>query len=769
MPRLESLVEEVETRPFVAIAVPVIAGIACASSLPLWAGWIPLGVGAVVALGGRRRRRLLLAGGALAAFGAGAARQACNDRPASDDVAMSAPAARAEIVGIVAEPPRRFAAIGDVHESHAPPGGFFVLEAHEVTVEGRRRAASGRVRIQYYEHRPGFTGGETVHAVGRLRIPDPPSNPGTFDRAAALRREGVRSILVVGRDDPLSLRAPAPIMSPGRALTGLRDRLRALLAAHAPAEVAALQSALLLGSREELPDDFTRALQRTGTAHFLAISGLNLVLVLTVFWVGLVLLGLRADRMNAVLILLLLGYTAMTGWQVSVVRAFLMSALVLAGVLVGRRSDILNSLAFAAAIVLAVDPDQLFQPGFQLSFAAVAGIVLVSPVFHDFLAPSAYGTPIRWWSAAGRKLRGGLAVSLAAWLATAPIVVATFHLVTPVIVIANFALGPLMTAQVALGMATLPAAAVFPPLADGLGLLSWAAYSAMAWTAEVLTRLPAAYLFTPSMPVGMIAAYYVGLAAWTAWARGSPSRWKPWLALLFAGALSFPPVAAPRGEYAVFGIIDVGRGSCAYLRQPDGTVTVFDCGSRSSRDAGAHLAAPVLWSRGIVRVHTLVLSQADAGRANGARSLIERMGVRRLVTPPGFDDAALLEWARSRGLECVEARRGTPVPGLEILGPPDPASLPGPWPANQRSLVVRARTPHGSVLLLGGIGERGAAALVDSGIDLRSDVLVPSGPEVSGLQARLTLNDPDGWLEVELAPEGPRVIAGKHPAPGAVR
>ncbi|HEY3227285.1 MAG TPA: ComEC/Rec2 family competence protein, partial [Planctomycetota bacterium] len=393
--------------------------------------------------------------------------------------------------------------------------------------------------------------------------------------------------------------------------------------------------------------------------------------------------------------------------------------------------------------------------------------------------------PVPAWL--GRQMRAALAVSIGAWLATAPIVLATFNLATPVILIANLVLCPLVTVQAILALAALPLALLFPAGATAVGWAATGVFEATSWSASFLTRLPFAYLFLPAMPAWAAAAYYAGLGLWTWRARTAPDRWKPWLCAAFGASLALPALAAPGPDHPTFGCIDVGRGACAYLRTADGGTVVFDCGSLSYRDVGAAVAAPVLWSRGVTRVHTLVLSHADADHVNGARSLIERMRVARLIVPPAFDHP-VLDFARLRGVEIVFAGRGSALPGFEILGPPPEAD--GTWPVNDRSLVVRATTPGGSVLIPGDIEELGSRALLGSGAALSADVfllphhgkrqdlhreliaevaprlVIASAPE--GYASREVLDHARrtadvyqtgiaGWLEIELGPEAPRV------------
>jgi competence protein ComEC len=782
-------VEELLRRPFLIVAAPALAGIVLAETLP----HIAFLVAAVAALAGltlllfRRRIGLGIAAWAFLGLAAGLARAEWSRLRPEHDVSRLTEEVPVRVRGEALEAPRLFVTLSDVAERHATPSGSFPLEVGSMEIDGKPGPWTGRVRVQFYEKDISLTGGEEILVTGKIRPLKSPTNPGVFDRAATLRRQGLGAVLILS--GPVTILRPAPALRVRTLLHRARASLRGLLGRHAPPEVSAFQAALLFGSREELPERATLALQRSGTAHFLAVSGFNLVIVLTIFWFLLQILGLRGPPMDLALLALLFLYTALTGWQVSVVRAFLMSAAILAANLAWRRSNVINSLSLAALVLVLADPNQVFDTGFQLSFAAVLGIVAIGPIFHSFLAPEPAESRRPFLSWLGRQTRAALAVSIGAWLATAPIVLATFNLITPVILIANLLLYPLITLQTFLGLATLPLAAAIPPLASLLGFISTGVFEATVACAELLTRIPGAYFFTPEMPAIAVAAYYAGLALWVAWTRTRPARWKPWLCALFATGLTVPTLFHSEPPHATFGMIDVGRGSCTYLRTPAEGTTVFDCGSLSYRDAGATVAAPVLWSLGVTRVHTLVLSHADADHANGARSLIERMRVARLVVPPGFDHP-VLEFARNRGLEIVTAWSERPAPGLDILGPPPPERQEGTWPVNETSLVVQARTPHGKVLIPGDIEERGTRALLESGADLRAEVLVaPHHGKGQGLHRELLgavaprillvsapegyaarevldharskcsvyLTGEAGWMEVELGP-GPPIV-----------
>jgi competence protein ComEC len=170
-------------------------------------------------------------------------------------------------------------------------------------------------------------------------------------------------------------------------------------------------------------------------------------------------------------------------------------------------------------------------------------------------------------------------------------------------------------------------------------------------------------------------------------------------------------------ETPLLAVLDVGRGSCAYLEWPDGRNLMVDCGSLNARDPGASIAAPYLWSRGITRLDTLVLTHPDADHVNGADSLIRRMHVRQLIVTRAFDGRT---WPP--GVEVVTMERANePVRrgDLEFLGPPVWEKFGRGVPPNETSIVLRAA----NVLFPGDIEERGVEELLTLP-DVRARVLL---------------------------------------------
>jgi len=648
-------------RPLAPLAAGVVAGIALAHLKGAWIPMVSLGALAAI-LSIRWRHPALLA---VLGLGLGALRQQTNERPPRE--LPSAP-----LEGRVDGPPRVYRSLASPNGEPEEDGSFVV----------------NGVQVRYFRQHLSLVGGERVRVWGKIAPPKAAGNPGQFDYAAYLKRQGIDAVLTLQRIEVLE--------GPGAAFRA-RAWVRSLFDRGMRPEVAAFMASITIGGREPIPDDLRQSLQQSGTAHLIAISGQNLVIVMMSLWVLLTLLGLRGRLLTLFLLVGLGLYTLLTGLEVSVVRSFVMMAAFFGADLAWRKRDSLSALSLAALILCAVDPGQVLDVGFQLSFAAVLGLAFIAPLFHAFSGGG--GTVWNW-------LRTSMGVSLAAWLATAPIVLADFNLLTPGIVLNNLVLVPLMSAEFVVGVAHLALAPL--GLAVVSGSIGELLFDAIRAVSGFVTTIPLSHLYAPAAPPLLLAVYYAALAAWVTWLRHSPARgWKMAAVVLVvvplgcSGPLRHPTIDAP-----FLAVLDVGRGSCAYLEWPDGRNVMVDCGSLNARDPGASIAAPYLWSRGVTRLDTLVLTHPDADHVNGADSLLRLLKVRQLIVTRAFEGRT---WPPGVALSVVERaaeplRRGD----VEFLGPPVWEKFGRAVPPNETSIVMRAA----GVLFPGDIEERGVEELL---------------------------------------------------------
>ena len=200
---------------------------------------------------------------------------------------------------------------------------------------------------------------------------------------------------------------------------------------------AGVAEAMTLGWRGDIEPDLYSQFRDAGIMHLLCVSGLHVGLLAAM--VGWLILWLGEERRGRIIrgslqLVVLWGFALLTGWAPATVRAALMFSLFVASHMMGRRTESLNLLALAAIVMLAADPQLLFDTGWQLSFSAVTGILLARPaiqLFHN-----------SFWQAA--------VVSLAATLTTLPVTLSTFHTFQPYFLISNIIIVPLAAIILAL-------------------------------------------------------------------------------------------------------------------------------------------------------------------------------------------------------------------------------------------------------------------------------------------------------------------------------
>lgn len=363
--------------------------------------------------------------------------------------------------------------------------------------------------------------GDTLLLRGRLEQPVSARNPGDFDYAAYLSRRGIHATITARRyadwkriPKEGAFQLPqSPVMS--LALT-LRERVLAHgKRAHEP-EWAGVLNGILLGDRGDLPGALNEDFERTGTSHVLATAGLHVGMV-----VVLLLGGLRfcriAHRPGLLLAMaMLIVYALMAGGRPSVVRAVLMASVVLFGLLLEREPDLPNTLALAALVLLIVNPQNLFEPGFQFSFATVITIVLLMPLAKAFIANVGNNIPSHWPGASQlRRLLQTLAtcffLALASQVGAAPLAAYYYNSVSLIGLVANTLIVPLIALIIALGFGAALLASIHPILALPLdrtldGLLTW-----VITIVRACSHAPYASFSMPSPPAWQICVYYVVL------------------------------------------------------------------------------------------------------------------------------------------------------------------------------------------------------------------------------------------------------------------
>ena len=505
----------------------------------------------------------------------------------------------------------------------------------------RAAAPPGRVTLR----------GEVVEAPGKR-------NPGGFDYRGYLRRRGVWGQLFVAE---VLASTPRP---------DLRARFARGVVHGLTERPAALMQAMTLGVRDDL-GELRDAFARAGLAHVLALSGLHVGVLMAAL--GRLLAGLGLAR-YPLMLALLLGFVLLVGASPSVVRAGVMVAAVLLALWLGvGRLEPWPLLALAALAGLLWNPSWLFDLSFQLSYLAVAGMLVFSGPIVTRFSGGVAGRP--WWH--WRTLLLAAAVtSGAAQALSLPLVADAFGrvpLLSPLINIVAVPLAglliPLGFAASLLGLLWLPLAAVVNVVAGPLAALLIA-----------LAELGAAW---PSLAWGEIAPigylhYGVGV---TALALAVHRRLRPWRGLLLlASAVLASWLHAPAQPSAEIVFLDVGQGDSALIRLPGRIEILVDGGGTpfSDFDTGAETVVPALRALGVDELELVIASHADTDHIEGLTAVLEAFPVQLLaIGMPAWDKGVfreLMAAAERRGVPVWELRRGENLhlagASLDILNPP---------------------------------------------------------------------------------------------------
>ena len=585
-------------------------------------------------------------------------------------------------------------------------GSWAIVELRAGPARGSRVVARAEGEMRWPA--AGEPGVETLVAGSLAR---PRRTPGSrLDWPAHLRRRGVAAELEL-----TSLRPATPVARRGGFagwVDSVRRRAERGVSAGTSSDRAAVARGMVLGQDETIDPLVVDDFRRSGLGHLLAVSGQNVVLLCALALPLLAAAGARVRGRVVWLAALIALYVLVAGAGPSLQRAAAMAIAGLAALAVGRARSRWYALLLAAALTLAIDPRVAAEPGWQLSFAAVAGILLLAP-------------PLR------RRLRGlpgpladGAAMTTAATLATAPLAGHHFEAVSLAGLVANLVALPLVAPIVWLGLVQaalgIAAGTLAMSAAAALGRVNGALLGALVRVAEEFAALPGAQVHLPlRSPVAVIAAYAVPAMGWLAMrgrgpgvesgvpatvARRGPAVAAAWRRTAFTTRVALLCVLAavltigwhhaagpakPPDDLTVT-FLDVGQGDATLIQDGAGAAVLFDAGPPEAR------TYRLLRKAGVRRLALVVATHASRDHHGGLREVLRRIPTRTILDGgDGSRDpdlAAAMAEALRRGARRIEPHAGATIRAgrllIRILGPPPRAPGPPPEDPNPRALTT---------------------------------------------------------------------------------
>jgi competence protein ComEC len=400
-----------------------------------------------------------------------------------------------------------------------------VIAAERVVVDDVELAVGGLVLLQLAPN-PELRYGQRVQLEGKL---DQPKTGDDFDYRAYLARHGVYALMTKPK---LTLLPGAAGASWQRLMLGLNDRARSTALKLIAEPHASLLIGILLGVQSTIPDDVLEAFSATGTSHILVISGWN-ISVIIVGIAGL-LAAFKLSRKQAALLSLpaIALYVVFVGASPSVLRAALMGSLAVLATLADRESEAWTSLLVACCAMTILDPNVLWDIGFQLSALATAGLFAFARPIEGLLTRRG---PFAW-----RGLRWAvepLTATLAASLLSLPILLYHFGRLSLIAPAANVLMLPAVPFAMLFGSLATVGGMLWLPLGQLLALLAWPFLEWLLVVSRWLAAVPGAYTTVPPFAVGWVWGYYALIAA-------------GWLYGRHRGHVEQPPAPTMRGAEA---------------------------------------------------------------------------------------------------------------------------------------------------------------------------------------------------------------------------
>jgi competence protein ComEC len=547
-----------------------------------------------------------------------------------------------------------------------PTCGFY-LNMKEIKTDDGWAKITGTVRVQVSEPVLDLKASDYIQAYCWLERFQKATNPGQFDIAGYLTRKNIFVAVSIQSRDGIELLKGSRTGSFTKIKRIFRQTsTQALVGELSPEDTSrGLLEALLLGYRRNINSKTYQAFRRTGLLHFISLSGMHLGIFIGIVWWLCKTAGLMKPARAIVCIIAISVFLLIVPSRAPTLRAAIIGFVFCASFFFRRRPNSINTLSLAAIILLLIRPTNLFEAGWQLSFASVLGLVLFCHQIHFFLYETITGLP--WYNKApltkpffriisrpGPYFLRLFSTGLTAWLGGAGILLYHFHTINPLTFLWTVIAFPFVALILTLGYVKIILSFLLPTAAWLLGIIVTGLGDFLIVIVKFIANLEISNILIGQVSPALIILYYcLVLFAGLVYIR-RPLIKKvicAIMALTIITALGVVKWQRTHRDDLVINCLDVGHGQAILAQLPGSANVLFDAGSLHKSDIGRRIVAPFLDYIGINKIDAILISHNDIDHINGIPEIVEHCKVGYVYANEAFLTATETEkWGTAKFL-----------------------------------------------------------------------------------------------------------------------
>ncbi len=507
--------------------------------------------------------------------------------------------------------------------------------------------------------------GDIVIIKGELQGLPHQRNPGDFDYGEYLKLHDISAVFVASGYEKVELAGhEEPNFFKSNIIIPVKEYSLKTIDELVGGDEGEYLKGLVLGERSNISREMKENFINAGVAHIIAVSGLNVAYVVLIVWGVLIFIPIRYSYKVIIIISFILFYMNLTGNTPSIVRATIMASIFLLARVIERKPNPYNIISFAALVILIIDPRQLFDAGFILSFSAILSIVIIYPRLEKLVNSFGWYKNLNHEGFFGKVIKGIIVLFLgtfAAQLGTLPITAIMFKKISIISLVTNLFAIPLSNITLALGFVMIIFSTFSSWIASVFASLNSFLMFVQLLFIEICAEFDFAYVETYFVDRMMFVFYYFVLILSLTFTK---LNYKVRLALITLITLNFFvwKSAADKTDKAEITYIDIGNSNSTLIKMPEGTSILINTGSSTEKyNSAQRTVIPYLKTQGINELDLLIINSLNVNEFRNLTYLVLNFKVNKVILPayykPVFEKKGIASNFNETTIEFIDNSR----------------------------------------------------------------------------------------------------------------